>query len=53
VGETVFDPLLATWTPSRYAESASFVVHVRVEDCPELIVDGDAVSCALSEPESS
>jgi hypothetical protein len=44
VGETTFDPLLYTWTPSKYTESASLVVQLRVDDCPELIVDGDAVS---------
>jgi hypothetical protein len=53
LGETVFDPLRSTWTPSRYTVSASVVVQVSVDDCPELIVDGDAVSFALSVPLSS
>jgi hypothetical protein len=54
VGETFFDPLFATATPSRYTYRALLVVHVRVEVCPALIVDGFAVRRALNdEPPSS
>jgi hypothetical protein len=53
LGETVFEPLRYTWTPSRYTVLAPLVVQVRVDDCPALIVVGDAVSCAVSEPPSS
>jgi hypothetical protein len=55
VGETFFDPLFATATPSRYTDLALLVVHVRVEVSPALIVDGFAVRRAFSDepPESS